>query len=470
MEVPHTRRLEPFGWPIANVYPSTRFHAYLGGVGTLMGLIGGVVFGSASSVAVGVILWRRMVMEVPQRWQRPLDTATCLALVLLSAVPIAQTVRNAVSPIAFDFPVFYTVAVSAAEGRSFYDPASLISTFAGIQRTWGVPPAWLAEVGFWYPPPTALYLAPLGFLAYPGAVLVSHLVQIACFVVSMVVLHRHFPLRAGPMGLVEMSLLGLLFRPVISAFGLSQIVFGALLCLVVATATAVRKSWIAGLALGIGAVFKPLLLIPAALAIFLRRWQMTLAAAASVMAAGLAAGLVFGFDVYREFIINGPGDRSAQLAVDSVIQSLNAELRRIFDATPGGPGAIETILYPPYLAASAVITFITLGFGWKLRKSDWAVVVGFALTSLLALIVYPNTLYNTLPLMLPVLVVTLYRSKELAISPRIMVAFVAGIYGLVGTHPRFGFTALMITWLFLVGAIFRVLRQAKPVMALDPVA
>lgn len=414
--------------------------------------------GATASLLVGGILWRRKVAELPDRWRRLADNVEIALLACLALYVLVRTYGNAVNPAPWDFPVFYTVAVSAAEGLSFYDPNSLLATFTEIQRQWNVPADWLVEVGFWYAPPTALYLAPLGFLSYPGALITNDLVQVAFFGTSIVLLHRYFPLREGPIGLVEMALLGLLFRPILSAFRLSQIVFGALFCLVLATGTVEGRRWVGGLALGVGALFKHLLLIPAALAIALRRWRMALAALAGLLATMFAAGLVFGFDVYRGFVTNGPGDRSPELALDPVIQSLNGALRRFFDAVPTAPGALDAILYPPYLIAAGVFTVVTLLIARRVEGTDWGIVPGFALISLLSLLVYPNTLFNTLPLMLPALIVLVHSGDRLGVPSRVQVLAVVAVYGAVGLHSRLGFAALVFAWAFLAVSIVRKLR------------
>lgn len=411
---------------------------------------------------VGAMLWRRKVGELPSRWQRVSDLVEVGVLVLMVGVVVTRTLRNAGSPVPWDFPYFYTVARNAVEGISFYDPETLVASFVEVQRVWDVPSDWLVEVGFWYAPTTVLYLAPLGFLGYPAALVTNDLVQAAFLVGSILLLHRSFPLRPGRMGLVDMALLGMLSRPVISAFALSQIVFGALFCLVVATTSVTGRRWAGGVALGVGALFKHLLIIPAVLALALRNWRMTAAALASLLATGLLAGLVFGFDVYREFLAHGPSGRSPELALDPVIQSLNGVMRQLFGAVPAGPGAWNAILYPPYLVVAAILTLSTLFICWRASREPRLLVPCFALVSLLSLIVYPNTLFNTLPLMIPALVVILHNIESLSVSPRVAVVVVAGIYGATATHSRFGFAALMIAWIFLAATLARSLMRVDP--------
>ncbi len=105
-------------------------------------------------VVVGVILWRRKAAEVPLRWRRLFDAGEIGVVVVATLYVLYVASRAVLHPIAWDFPVFYTVARNAATGLSFYDPTDLLATFVVIQEQAGVPDDWLAEFGFWYAPPT----------------------------------------------------------------------------------------------------------------------------------------------------------------------------------------------------------------------------------------------------------------------------------------------------------------------------
>ncbi|MCI0677518.1 MAG: DUF2029 domain-containing protein [Actinobacteria bacterium] len=417
-------------------------------------------FGAVVGLVVGFVLWRRKVRELPAPWDRRADVAEVVALVAALGFVVFRSYRNVVSPDPWDFPVFYTVARNAVEGLSFYRPGALLATFREVQSVWPVPGDWLQEVGFWYAPPTALWLAPLGNLAYPHALIVNDLVQMGFCWASIFLLHKAFPLRQGGMGVIDMALLVFLFRPVLSAFGLSQIVFGGLLALVIAARTVESRGWLSGVALGIGSVFKHLLIIPALLAVFMRRSRVALSAALTVIVTLLASLAAFGGDVFGEFLENGPGDRSPQLALDAVINSLNGVMRRAFDAVPSGPGALEAILYPPFLVAAALFTAVTLLVVWRASSMPGAVASSFALLTLLALIVYPNTLFNTLPLMLPAVVVLLSDDSYPAYSPRSVVVFVGSVYVAMAGFQA-GFAALVAVWAFTTFGLVRALRRRR---------
>ena len=380
-------------------------------------------------------------------------------LAALVAWVVVGAYRNITTPSAWDFPGFYTVARNAFKGSSFYSPEALLQTFTQIQREANIPPDWLGEIGFWYAPPTALILAPLGVFGYSTALAAHYLVQGALFGGSIVLLHRFFPCVEGPWAWLRWAYSALAFRPVITAFALAQIVFGALFFTVVAMWAARDHPWLAGLSLGVGAWFKHLLLIPAVLSLAVRKSRVAAGALITSVAAGALAGGIFGFGVYREFVTFGPSDRPADLALDPVIQSLNGFLRRVLDAVPSHPGALGSILYPPYLVIAGLLTAATIVIAWKARRRADETSLVFAFLLVLSLIVYPNTLYNTLPLLIPAFVVLLYRIGDLPLPRPVSVVFVAALYGAVAGRTELGFVSLMLTWLFLAACLATIARR-----------
>jgi hypothetical protein len=401
------------------------------------------------SLVVGVILWRRKVTDVPDRWRIAFDAAEVLFVAVGVLYVGYIAFRNVVDPNTWDFPVFYTVARNAVSGVSFYDPVELTKTFVAAQAEYGFGSDFLLELGFWYAPPTGLVLAPLGLPSYAASLTLNYVIQGAFFVGSLVWMHRTFPLRKGWMGLIEMTALCLAFRPVLEAFRLGQIVFGALFMTVVAASTIRTYPWIAGVALGFGSVFKHLLLVPAILSLAMKKWRVTAGAIVAVLVSGVLAAIAFGPRVYIAFVDNGPSERPAELALDGVIESLNAVLRRALNDIPNESGALDAILYPPYLAVAALLTVVTLVAVYRAR-SDRFVEVGFAAILLLSLVAYPNTLFNTLPLMLPAIVVTLAMSDRLPFDARWTVAVVVAQFGVVAGHAQLGFLSMVIGWTYLI--------------------
>lgn len=407
-------------------------------------------------VVVFGILWRRKVREFPPRLRSAADAIEILAFIGLAGVIAILAYRNVVTPSPWDFPVFYTVARNAVEGLSFYDPGVLLPTFEEIQRTAGVPPDWLGDgFGFWYAPQTALVLAPVGVSSYTSGLILQYLIQGGLFVLAIAVMHRTFPLHPGAMGLVEMAVLFLAFGPVIQAFALAQIVFGALVCLALAYATVVDRPFAAGVLLGVGAVFKHLLVIPAVLLMVMGKARSTLGALVAITASSVAAAVVFGPGVFSEFVTFGPRDRPPEIALDPVIVSLNGFMRRLLDAVPADDGALAAIMYPPYIVVAAALTGGTVWLAWRGRRDADTALLSFSLISLLMLLVYPNTLYNTLPLMIPALVVIVSLVGRLPFAPGVSVAVVTGAYALTVTDAVPGIITMILVWTYLAVCVAR---------------
>ncbi|HSJ71840.1 MAG TPA: glycosyltransferase family 87 protein [Acidimicrobiia bacterium] len=417
-------------------------------------------------VVVFGILWRRKVRELPPRLRSAADVVEVVALVGLVGVVAVLAYRNVVTPSPWDFPVFYTVGRNAVEGLSFYDPVALLPTFEEIQRTAGVPADWLGDgFGFWYAPQTALVLAPVGVSSYTTGLVLQYLIQGALFVVTIVVVHSAFPLRPGVMGLVEMGVLFFAFGPVIQAFALAQIVFGALLFLALAYTTVVDRPFIAGVLLGVGAVFKHLLVIPAVLLMIMGKARATLGALVAIAASSVVAAAVFGPGVFSEFVTFGPRDRPPEIALDPVIVSLNGFLRRLLDAVPTDGGAVASIMYPPYIVAAALLTGGTAWLVWRGRRDAGTTLLSFSLITLLMLLVYPNTLFNTLPLMIPAMVVLVSMADRLAFPPSVTVAVVTCVYVLTVTDAVPGIVAMILMWTYLALCVARSTDTASTTLA-----
>ena len=148
------------------------------------------------------------------------------------------------------------------------------------------------------------------------------------------------------MGLVEMGIVCLAFRPVVEAFTIAQIVFGALFFLVLAFVALPGRPGVAGVYLGVGALFKHLLVIPAGLMLVLGKVRVVAGTLASLAVAGVAAAVVFGTGSTR-FVTFGPSDRPPSIVLDSQIESLNGFLRKAFDAVPDSGGQSMRSCIPP---------------------------------------------------------------------------------------------------------------------------
>ena len=143
-------------------------------------------------------------------------------------------------------------------------------------------------------------------------------------------------------------------------------------------------------------------MIVALLATLLRRLAASLSFVVGLGVAVTASLLAFGTGSFRDFSRYGPGSRPAGGYVDAANQSLLAALYRLSGHAPVSPDLIRTVLFPPFVAvagALAVATTILCRVG---RQSELATYLRAALLVSLALLVYPNTLYNTLVVIMSV--------------------------------------------------------------------
>jgi hypothetical protein len=315
-----------------------------------------------------------------------------------------------------------------------------------VASTAPVPDEWLEEVGYWYLPPSMLLLLPLGFLGFRAALALHYLIQGAFLVGAAWLIHRTTPLEPGGRGFAALMLLVLLFAPVQSGWMLAQIVPGALFFLALAIHRAGRSSLGSGIALAVGFFYKHLLLIPAALMIASRDRRLRVAglvSIAGIVVALVLSPLVFGAGVVHAWAANGPGARSPELAVDPVVQSLLALLYRASGVTPRG-SLLHIVLFPPFLAIAALLTLGTLVI--LARRNAATPAERLWLLASLALACYPNTLFSTLALLLPVIFGVAYAALRRGAPFAIAAAFVIGNYLLAALAPQQAGWLSLVCW------------------------
>ena len=380
------------------------------------------------------------------RARRAADLLILATLVAVAGMTALDAVSNVRWPRPWDFPSFYIPARAAAEGRAFYDPAVLAQVQREVARTAPVPAEWLKEVGYWYLPPSMLLILPLGFLGFRAALALHYLIQGAYLVGAAWLIHRTSPLLPGARGFAALMLLVLLFAPVQSSWALAQIVPGALFFLALAIHRLGRSNVGSGLALTVGFFYKHVLLIPAALMATGRDRRVRaagLVAIGGIVAALLASPLVFGPGVVHAWAANGPGARSPELAVDPVVQSLLALLYRGLGATPHG-SLIHIMLFPPFLALAGLLTLGTLAI--LSRHTTASPGERAWLLASLALACYPNTLFSTLALLLPVIFGVAHAALRRGAPFALAGAFVLGNYVFAALVPQQAGWLSLVCW------------------------
>ncbi|RMD81771.1 MAG: DUF2029 domain-containing protein, partial [Candidatus Dadabacteria bacterium] len=275
------------------------------------------------------------------------------------------------------------------------------------------------------------------------------------------------PLARGRLGVAAACALVLGFAPVASAFSVAQITPAALFFAAAALALVERRPALAGASLAAGSLFKPLLLIPAILAPALGRPRILLGCALATGLFSLAATATFGASVWRDFLQFGPNTRPPGLATDPVVHSLLAVLLR---ASGGSAprGLLATLAYPPYLAAASVMALTTVLVCRKSPKQQGLDRLQFASLLTLALAVYPNTLYNTLPLVLPALLVLVAAREHIGFSSRFVCVAAGSCWGLLLIR-KLAFLVVLIAWGLAVAAVAKARPCPKQTPLLEPV-
>ncbi len=394
------------------------------------------------------------------RWRRALDGMLWSTAVLAVARAGMVGWGSATTPRPWDSPAFYTVARSAVVEGSFYDPDTLRTVFDTTNGYF--PDDWLAEIGYWYPPPSILTIYPAGHFSASTGLIVHHALQGTILIVAIALLGRWFPIVDGARAYAAASVVVLSLQPTIDAIHLGQIVFGSMLAIVVAVRLVSARPALAGVALGIGTLFKPLVIIVALLWAAIGRPRVFLGALVALAGSAAVTAAMFGVGVYSDFIRFGPSDRSAQLSLNPVIQSLNGQLRRFLDQPPDSQGAMSSILHPPTMVASFIVLLVTLAVLVHARgRASDIETVGLTLTA--SLLLYPNTLVSTLSLIAVPIAIVLHRARDPRSSMGAASLLAIGTVALTGgiVAPFFG---LLFLW---VASIVVVLRELAPLERAD---
>jgi len=389
--------------------------------------------------------YRHRLRDAAHRW-----VDRCVLVIALPVIfgSVAHCIRNIADPRAWDYPLFYTVAKAAASGQSFYRPDVLRHVFQEVRLSAAVPDDWVREVnGYWYLPPSALLLAPLGLLGYTASLTVHYLMQLAFFCGSAVLLQRIAPIRDGWRGLLELIILMLVFHPVQDALSLAQLVFGALFFLTLALWALRDNPALAGVALGVGSLYKHILLIIAALMPLARKRGVATACCATLTIAVIVSALVFGIGAFSDFARWGPSYNPAGFYLRGPLnQSLFPVIYRLVGLPRPDLPLSAAILAPPFALVAGAFTLVTAVLCRREQGNPASAPLKMALLISFALLVYPATLYNTIPLILPVFFLLFAYRNSLPVAPWVTIGFVAIEYALASIKYSGAFLVLLSSW------------------------
>ena len=205
---------------------------------------------------------------------------------------------------------------------------------------------------------------------------------------------------------------------------------------------------------------------------FVVNWRSAAAfAGALLLLLGLAA-LAFGPSAFVEYARWGTAVPFYHY-VEPVAQSLLAVVYRLSSFVPSAHVDLSHAVHLPFLFSAAILALATLVLIRNCGRDESSRQLARLLAILVALLVYPGSLFNTLPLMLPVFFVVLGLSERLPIAKGWVAAFVFAEYALVAVRVgdswwfHGGFPAMLLAWVFVAGLLLRLRAAdcARPALA-----
>jgi len=413
---------------------------------------GKALYGLAGAFVAALLLAKNHCGE---RWgRRPLALSDAVVLVggmAFIAVAILVCARNVWQPLPWDYPIFYTVARQILGGREVYIPDFYSVVLKDVPAVASIPEDVHHIARFVYPPPSALLMVPFGVFSYPASLTAHYIVQALFLIATSVSLHRVVSVGKGWRGITEVLILILAFRPVENGLAIGQVVFGALLGLAVAFQTIEAHPAIAGAALGIGCLYKQLLLGVASVSVYLGKMRTLIALVLTTVSAGLASMVVLGAGVFRDYVTYGQSVIPAASSCGGNY-SLFGMLCDNMELTGRNIKMTEALQFPEFAVPAAIVSLATLILCLRTLPSPAAMHLKLALALAFSLVVFPWVGYYSVALILPALFVLYSHRAILPISSWMIIAFFAIQYALVVIPVLGGFVVSLSTW-FMVAAM-----------------
>lgn len=389
-------------------------------------------------------------------WQRA-ATAWAGAIAIAFGLRAVQHVTRMIRDLPeWDFQAFWLYARVTAQGRNFYDPASYYSIHPSLLsysedfRRQGI------DIGFPYPPWTALLISPLGWFEARPASVVWSLVQLAALAGAIVALWRIFRPAPGLAGLLFTAALLLSLGPTLETLSHGQINF--LILLPLALYWAEENTWRGGTYLALAAVWKPLGAMFLLRPLLERSWRVVAGAATTLLVIVLVTIWSFGWPLSLSyFTSNLAGRMPRDVYIESNRQGLLSAMLR---AEPWERVAAmaNPIAHLPYVASASLVLLVTVSLVVALRRAhrDCA----FALLVPCALLTYPATLtHSGVLLILPILF--LWQTREVH-GPTFAIGLICVVFFLTRYDVgHYAFFAYLLLWLALVAVAGRRLRAER---------
>lgn len=331
---------------------------------------------------------------------------TLSAAILLVGRIILHTV---LFPPGWDFQGLWLYGKIVDAGWNPYLPSSF-PPFAGPGPFVKHFPEEVLNVGAVYPPPSLLMFAAVGWLPMKVAIVPWMIVQMAAFVIMIILLRRIFFTGNGWDEWAFILTLALLLSGTIATIGQAQISFIAVLCVLAAWRSRGRSS--SGVYLVIAAIMKLLYGFLWLYPVLRRKWKSFTGVVVAGIVAVLAPIAAFGWKIFASYLFDNPVTHRmpSYYFVFDGNQSLLGLSYRLFPyhTRQFGP----PVGHPAYIASALFVGIITIWSVLRLPKTTEGEDTAFILILVAGMLIYPWTLANYFVLLLvPMGFLWLYRER-----------------------------------------------------------
>ncbi len=378
---------------------------------------------------------------------RSLGTALVALTSLLAIVPLLKLVALRLRTFnEWDFMGFWLVGHAALQRQNFYDPSVL--------RAWAAPFAVSAgfrreiiDVGFWYPPATALLFAPLGLTGLHPALTAWYAVLVIAAGADIYLAWRLFLRAEGALGLVAVAALLFALPGISEALNYAQTSFIALFCLLLFWPKWRARGGSAWLALAL--FIKPFLAVALVYQLLRRYWNAAVGTLVAVALLSLAALLLFGPQTTFAFLGQRHATPPSIVYSEPTNQSLSALWLR---HTAAGTAHVLALISSMTIFLLSIVVTVNV----PAERDE----IGLALWLPAILLMYPVTqIFYGAMLLVPLLVLWKYR-----VNMPFGAAGVAAVYALNALCSQQSdglIAAAFLDWLLLVAVCGGLARSAR---------
>ena len=329
-----------------------------------IGIIGG---GGWLVVVTGMGVVMFVMHQLPNDQNIRRRAVTCgiaAGLVLVTLGINALTIHKSIKkPHEWDFLDFWIAGQSIVSDRNIYDP----DEYQQVQLPFEPSDEFKREVldvGFKYPPTSAVIFMPLGYFSFKTAKMLWYIFQFLFFVSSILLAFRLFASQFDAIHLLLTAALFMSLSATASTFYFGQTNFMALTFLLL-----FRKSYktiIGGLFLSLGIIIKPFLIIFLPYCLIRGHLRAFVAATLGLSFFSLIGLLLLGEQTFVTYFVANPSAHFPHwMYTEKMNQSLLATILRLIDyqSANGTP-----VLNPAFLLSAILMVTVT---GWYCTNHSW---------------------------------------------------------------------------------------------------